>query len=294
VRWTGFAVENDRVVDRKVLLQGLIRGATCELSEQVTGDAKKGNNVSSLSGRIGSVGLAITRRYEMNNLRGRVKSWGYAMARASEWGLRTDRLDLSGDRDVEWAWTAAHIPDQPGKVLDLGPATSTTPMISAFKATEVIALDLEPPTMMMTFTVPGLTYIKGDILHGGLPDGQFDTIVNCSTTEHIGLSGRYGSTEDPDGDLKAMTIMRERMSGPRARMVFTIPVGLDSVERPYHRIYGNERLPRILSGFEVVKQAYYAKPNLPNIWRSVSKEVALSVKGSSSFYALGLFVLARR
>ena len=242
-----------------------------------------------------SVGLAIARKYKMNNLRGRVKSFGYALARGSEWGLPADLLNLSGDRDVEWGWTVAHIPDQPGRVLDLGPATATTPMIAGFKASTVTALDLEPPSpSAMSFAVLNVTYIKGDILFGGLPAGQFDTIINCSTTEHIGLSGRYGSTEDPEGDLKAMAIMRARMAGPQARMIFTIPVGRDSVERPYHRIYGPERLPRILSGFRVVKEAYYAKPSPPNIWRPVAKDVALAVKGSSSFYALGLFVLAKQ
>jgi hypothetical protein len=214
---------------------------------------------------------------------------GYAIARASEWGLPKDRLDLTGDRDVEWAWTAAHIPEKPGRVLDLGPATSFIPLISAFNADEVIALDLDPPSV--PFTAKNLVYRKGDILRGGLPDGRFDTIVNCSTTEHIGLSGRYGNIEDADGDLKAMRLMRERMTGPLSRMIFTIPVGLDSVERPYHRIYGRERLPSILSGLEVVKEAYYAKPAAPNVWIPVEKDLALSIRGSPSFYALGLFVL---
>lgn len=228
----------------------------------------------------------------MSELRSRIKRLGYFIARASEWGQPADRLDLTGDRDVEWAWTAAHIPENAGRVLDLGPATSFTPLIAAFSATEVIALDLDPPPV--PFSAPNLTYKKGDILHGGLPDGLFDTIVNCSTTEHIGLSGRYGSMEEADGDLRAMSLLRERMSGPNARMVLTIPVGRDSVQRPYHRIYGPERLPKILSGFEVLKSVYYAKPSMPNVWVSVDRAAALQIEGSPSFYALGLFVLAKK
>jgi hypothetical protein len=228
----------------------------------------------------------------VSELRSRIKRLGYFIARASEWGLPEDRLDLTGDRDVEWAWTAAAIPENAGRVLDLGPATAFTPLIAAFNATEVIALDLDPPAV--PFSAPNLTYKKGDILHGGLPDGMFDTIVNCSTTEHIGLSGRYGSTEEQDGDLRAMSLLRERMAGPQSRMVFTIPVGRDSVQRPYHRIYGPERLPRILSGFEVIKSAFYAKPGMPNVWRRVEREVALDVQGSPSAYALGLFVLTKK
>lgn len=290
MRASGMPIEVDEVVNEREIELGVSSGTylkvyRAECPEQVV--------VVEEDGILKRLALSFARRYPMDKFRWRMKLWGYSIARASEWGIPADRLDLSGDRDVEWAWTAAHIPDNPGRVLDLGPATSTTPMIAAFSATDVIAFDLSPPDpMSMPFSVPGLTYVKGDILNGGLPEGQFDTIINCSTTEHIGLSGRYGSTEDPDGDLKAMAIMRERMSGPHARMVFTIPVGLDSVERPYHRIYGRERLPRVLSGFKVLKEAYYAKPEPPNVWRPVSKDVALSVKGSPSFYGLGLFVLA--
>lgn len=227
----------------------------------------------------------------MNRLRNYTQALGYKLVQASRWGLPADRLDLTGDRDLEWAWVAAQILDSPGRVLDLGPSGSLTPLIPAFRNADVIGLDLSPPHV--PFSVPGLKYVTGDILHGGLPDGNFDTIVNCSTTEHIGLSGRYGSTEDADGDLKAMALLRERLSGPSARMVFTIPVGRDSVERPYHRIYGQERLPKVLDGFKVQRQMYFAKVGQLNVWQPVAKEVALDVKGSASFYALGLFVLQR-
>lgn len=225
-------------------------------------------------------------------VRNQVKRLGYAIARASDWGRPSDRLDLSGDRDVEWAWTAANVPENPGRVLDLGPASSFTPLIAAFKASEVIALDLDPPPV--PFDAPNLTYKRGDILHGGLPGGQFDTIINCSTTEHIGLSGRYGSTEEPDGDLRAMALLRERMANDHSRMIFTIPVGRDGVQRPHHRIYGHDRLPKILSGYAIVKEAYYAKPAPPNIWVPVPRPAALQVEGSARFYALGLFVLAKK
>jgi hypothetical protein len=237
--------------------------------------------------------LNYVRKRDIGRLRSRMKSWGYSIARASEWGLPADLINLQGDRDVEWSWTFAHIPENAGRVLDFGPATALTPLVAGFKSDEVIAFDLGPPAASaMSFMLSTVHYVKGDILSGALPEGKFDTIINCSTTEHVGLSGRYGSTEDPDGDFKAMGILRDRLSGPSARMIFTIPVGIDSVERPYHRIYGQERLPRILTGFKVVKEAYFAKPQPPNIWRGVAKDIALSTRGSASFYSLGLFVLA--
>jgi Caenorhabditis protein of unknown function, DUF268 len=228
----------------------------------------------------------------MSLLRRIVRGVGNRIAQAADWGLAGDHLTLLGDRDVEWAWTGAHMPPKPGRVLDLGPATSFTPLIAAFSASEVIAFDLDPP--FVPFAAPTLKYQKGDILRGALPEGLFDTIINCSTTEHIGVSGRYGSVEEPDGDLRAMSLLRERMNGPNARMIFTIPLGRDATHRPFHRTYGAERLPKILAGFEIIKEAFYAKPALPNRWVPVERAFAIQVEGSASFYALGMFVLARK
>jgi len=221
-----------------------------------------------------------------------VEAVGYKIVQASRWGLPADRLDLTGDRDVEWAWVAGTLPKKPGRVLDLGPATASTPMMAALRGGDVLALDLDPPPV--PFAHANLRYLKGDIVNGGLPPGQFDTIINCSTTEHIGLAGRYGSADMPDGDVVAMTLLRERMADAQSRMIFTIPVGRDMIAAPYHRIYGHERLPRVLARYEVAREAYYAKVGAKNVWQPVSRDVALAVQGSESFYALGLFVLAPR
>jgi Caenorhabditis protein of unknown function, DUF268 len=223
-------------------------------------------------------------------LRRLVRTMGYRIVQVADLGVPRRQLDLSGDRDVEWAWIGAKMPEQAGRVLDLGPATSSTPLIAAFNAKEVIGLDLSD--VSVPFAVPNLSYKRGDILAGDLPDGVFDTIVNCSTTEHIGLSGRYGSSEAPDGDLTAMRLLRERMAGPAARMILTIPVGRDKVARPFHRIYGRDRLPRLLDRYRTVTEAYFAKIGSRNVWQPVARDVALDVEGSESFYALGLFVLA--
>jgi SAM-dependent methyltransferase len=225
----------------------------------------------------------------MKRIRNVVRAIGYKVVQASQWGLPSDRLDLTGDRDIEWAWVAGTLPEQPGRILDLGPATAFTPLMAALRGGQVLALDLDPPPV--PFSHPNLQYLKGDIVHGGLPAGSFDTIINCSTTEHIGLAGRYGSSDMPDGDLAAMTLLHERMAGPVSRMILTIPVGRDMVAAPFHRIYGADRLPRLLEGFRVATEVYYAKTGPENVWRPVSRSVALDVKGSESFYGLGLFVL---
>src|SRR6185437_15632505 len=115
----------------------------------------------------------------MDRLRSRIKQLGYSIARASEWGLPKDRLDLSGDRDIEWAWIGAKMPLKAGRVLDLGPASSTTPLIASYNATEVVGFDLTPePT---PFALPNVRIVQGDILRMPIPDPPYDTIVNCST-----------------------------------------------------------------------------------------------------------------
>jgi hypothetical protein len=72
--------------------------------------------------------------------------------------------------------------------------------------------------------------------------------------------------------------------------VVTIPVGRDGVFSPYHRVYGDERLPRLLERFTVELEQYWAKPR-DNRWAPVQRGTALGQQGSPSFYALGLFVL---
>jgi SAM-dependent methyltransferase len=225
----------------------------------------------------------------MSKIRNVVRAIGYKVVQASQWGVPTDRLDLTGDRDIEWAWVASALPEQLGRVLDLGPATAFTPLMAALRGGQVLALDLDPP--LVPFGHPNLQYIKGDIVRGGLPAGTFDTIINCSTTEHIGLAGRYGSSDMPDGDLTAMALLHERMAGPESRMVLTVPVGRDMVAAPFHRIYGEARLPRLLAQFRIATEVYYAKTGSENVWRPVSRSVALAIEGSASFYGLGLFVL---
>jgi len=227
----------------------------------------------------------------MNKWRSKLKQFGYALARASEYGLPKDQLDLSGDRDVEWAWIGAKMPAHAGRVLDLGSASSLTPLMAAYNATEVVSFDLTPEPA--TFAPPNLRAVQGDILQTPIPAPPYDTIVNCSTTEHIGLAGRYNNQEDPDGDLKAMALLRAAMAGPESVMLFTVPVGRDGTYRPYHRIYGPERLPKVLAGFTVVEEAFYAKVNGRNVWQKVDRAVAFEVQGSESFYGLGLFVLQR-
>jgi hypothetical protein len=199
-------------------------------------------------------------------------------------------LDLTGDRDIEWAWVAANLPTDPKQVLDFGPATSFIGLIAAMKGAKVLGLDLSPQPL--TFRIDDLTCAAGDLVAFDFGERRFDTILNCSTVEHVGLGTRYGGAEDADGDLRAMTIMRRLLRDRSSVMLMTIPVGRDGVYAPYHRIYGAARLPRLIEGFEVRREAYFAKRAGDNRWQAVPRAEALSVEGGERFYGLGLFVLS--
>ena len=199
---------------------------------------------------------------------------------------------LAGDREIEWSWVASHLPQGPGKALDLGPGGSAVSLIAAERGFDVTAVDLEPPAW--AYEHPRIRFVAGDLLKLSLDAESYDVVVCCSTVEHVGLSGRYGVTDGrPDGDLAAMRRLREAMR-PDGTMLLTVPVGRDAVVAPLHRIYGERRLPQLLAGFAVEQQEFWAKTD-DEQWRLAERETALAFRPADArtLYALGCFLLRR-
>jgi SAM-dependent methyltransferase len=195
---------------------------------------------------------------------------------------------LEGDRDIEWAWVLAHLRDEPGRVLDLGAGHGLLSLAAAFRGHEVVAVDLEANAFR--FDAPGIEYRRGDFNDMELGDASFDQVLNCSTIEHFGLGGRYGSRDERDADLAGMARLA-RLLRPKGTMVLTVPVGRDGVYAPLHRVYGEERLPRLLEGYHTLRETYFAKPDSDDRWQPVERAAALAEPSSARYYALGLFVL---
>jgi hypothetical protein len=201
----------------------------------------------------------------------------------------TGEKSLAGDRDLEWSFVQARLRDGPGRTLDFGADTGVLSVAAALRGHEVIAfdrLDIAGP-----IEHPGVRRVVADILDRPLEGERFDQIVNCSSIEHVGLAGRYGSSDAPDGDVEAMAILAERLAAG-GRHLLTIPVGRDLLCPPQHRIYGPERLPRLLAHHVVVEEQFWHRAE--GAWRQTDRDTALAVEGSRSFYALGLFVLGPR
>jgi 2-polyprenyl-3-methyl-5-hydroxy-6-metoxy-1,4-benzoquinol methylase len=101
--------------------------------------------------------------------------------------------NLKGDRDIEYSWIAANMPEGPGEALDFGSGPSYMGLIAVRKGFNVTAVDLEP--VKWFYKHPNFKFIQGDIFKLEFPPAHFDLIINCSTIEHVGLPGRYGITE---------------------------------------------------------------------------------------------------
>ena len=199
--------------------------------------------------------------------------------------------NLTGDRDIEYSWIAANMPRGPGEALDFGCGPSWLGLLAARRGFKVTAIDLGP--VIWHYQHPFLNFVQGDILNINFPLELFDLVINCSTIEHVGLSGRYGVT-DPrdDGDIQAMGILRGVMK-PNGIMLLTIPVGRDRVFKPLHRVYAHNRLPKLLDGWEILSKEYWIK-NGQNRWISVEETVALNKEPSPHCFGLGLFVVRPR
>ena len=198
--------------------------------------------------------------------------------------------NLLGDRDIENSWVAANMPEGPGAALDFGCGPGWLGLLAARKGFVLTAIDLQP--VVWYYQHPSLNFVQGDILKLPFSPGGFDLIINCSTVEHVGLSGRYGVKEDcSDGDMEAMALLRKLLK-PHKRMLLTVPVGRDRIHPPLHRIYGGKRLPALLQGWDVIKKEYWIKDEA-NRWTQTEESLALEKAPSDHCYGLGLFVLSQ-
>jgi hypothetical protein len=209
----------------------------------------------------------------------------------------SSRINLLGDRDIEWSWVASQLPQGAGEALDFGNGGSFLGLMAANRGFNVTAVDLG--AVEWPYRHQQLRFVQGDILKLKLPSNFYDLVINCSTIEHVGLVGRYGVTDElPDGDLDAMARLRELMK-VGGTMLLTIPVGQDVVFPPMCRVYGEKRLPRLLAGFSVKDEVFWVKDD-QNRWIIDDRAKALQFPAAAGSWdalknvtALGCFVLRR-
>lgn len=217
-----------------------------------------------------------------------LRSTGAGLVRLSYWPQNgPPPRPLEGDRDVEYSWVVSRMGRGPGRALDFGCGTGYLGLVAARRGYQVTAIDLMPVSWL--YRMAGLKFVQGDLLTMDLPPRGFNLIINCSTVEHVGLAGRYGSPDLPDGDREAMRKLHD-LAKPAGKMLLTIPVGRDAVFAPLHRVYGEERLPRLLEGWAIEKQEFWVR-QADGRWAQVERSDALALQPQATLYGLGLFVL---
>ena len=194
-------------------------------------------------------------------------------------------VTLAGERDIEYNYVRANLPHGDGLILDLGPdPTCRTSKIALSRGWEVLAIGTDG----VSRNPKGFTFVCADFMRYRC-GVCFDWVLNVSTIEHFGLAGRYGvQVDEPDLDLAAMQKLR-KLTG---RMILTVPMGKDAVFSPWHRVYGPERLPLLLDGWQVNHEQCWAKLK-GNTYEVVARQTAFLHKPTVEpfYYAVGTLIL---
>jgi SAM-dependent methyltransferase len=206
-------------------------------------------------------------------------------------------VNIAGERNVEWSFLSAEMPSGPGDAIEFGCEQAYMSLLAAQRGFRVVANDLQPQAF--TWKHSGVEFLLGDLLKLPLPANHFDLAINCSSVEHVGMVGRYGiDAEQDNGDIDVMNRLAQILK-PGGVLLMTAPCGKDAVLRPWCRVYGQQRLPRLFAAFAVAKQEFWIK-NSANQWQSCTREQALTFEPSNHAsdphgcaYALGCFVLRK-
>ena len=206
-------------------------------------------------------------------------------------------INIDGERNIEWTFLSTEMPSGPGFAIEFGCENAYMSLLAAQKGFQVIATDLQQ--QYFTWQHPSVEFRLGDFLELELPRNHFDLAINCSSVEHVGVAGRYGITADQDeGDIEVMKRLADILK-PGGLLLMTAPCGRDAVLAPWCRVYGSQRLPRLFSPFQVVKETYWVKDS-QNRWVFSTRDAALDFQprndpnnGHGCSYALGGFVLRK-
>ncbi len=205
------------------------------------------------------------------------------------------QINISGERNVEWSFLSREMPSGPGEAIEFGCEAGYMSLLAAQKGFHVLANDLQEQNFSWQHS--NVEFRKGDFLKLTFPHDHFDLAINCSSVEHVGVAGRYGiETNQDEGDIQVMDRLAEILK-PSGLLLMTAPCGIDAVLAPWCRVYGMQRLPKLLQSFTIEKEEFWTKNNR-NQWVQSNRDSALGFQPRTDrydphrcSYALGCFVL---
>lgn len=148
------------------------------------------------------------------------------------------------------AWCAGKVfATRPAHHYDIGSKAEMVGIISQFVPTTMI--DIRP----LTLSLPGLSFLKGDVLHLPFADRSIASLSSICVLEHIGL-GRYGDALDPFGSEKTVRELA-RVLAPSGNLFITVPV--DAENRVYfnaHRAFTRATVLELFAELDLVEERY--------------------------------------
>ena len=172
------------------------------------------------------------------------------------------------DRDMEYPWMLENIGIKEGRLLDVGSTACGLLYAHLPKTIEIHGINLNEQKN----SNPDIKLKTSDIRKTDYPDNYFDAITCISTLEHIGVSGRYNSDDDPEGDRKAVEEMR-RILKPEGILLITVPYGARDV-LPINKLYNKERIDKLMINLNIASKKYLKYFPGHRIWLAVKEEEA--------------------
>jgi len=159
-----------------------------------------------------------------------------------------------------------------GRVLDVG-CTDGGNFLSPTLATlgwDVFGIDIRP----WIYTHTNFQFQTGDIAEGtDFPEDFFDVVIAVSSIEHFGLAQRYGIKEQNlAADQEAVDEI-SRILKPDGIFLLTVPYGKGGIIQPAERIYNNETLGALISGWIIAEQTFFHLSGTGK-WEEVPEEEA--------------------
>ncbi len=200
---------------------------------------------------------------------------------------------LLGDRCIEYAFVVRELVplDRNKAILDVGCCGSPlTSVLSALGFETVHGIDLK--TSPVEFS--GVKFLSGDFLTTTELSPHYDIVVFCSSIEHFGMAGRYGSKGSSDADLQALRKAIGLLPAG-GTLILTLPYGVERVIAPWHRVYNKESelLREAKAKLQLKTEVFFARRNPLTPWAACSEAEAARVVPSADSYALGMFNFTR-
>lgn len=179
----------------------------------------------------------------------------------------------TNERAVEYPWIYKNISKiTGGTVLDVG-AREGLPSTDLLLENNNLVYTIDINASPLNKSNPKLNIDRGDIRKTKFKDAFFDAVIAVSTLEHVGLPGRYGITEaDDKGDLRAMQEIH-RILKPDGQVFVTLPYG-GGKSRLLNRLYDEERIIELFSGFDLQIRQYFKYDATYELWFEVPESIA--------------------